>query len=344
LDRHKIEFMNRAFELAQLGLGHVSPNPMVGCVIVHNNQIIGEGWHKKYGDAHAEVNAINDVQDKSLLHESTAYVTLEPCAHHGKTPPCADLLIKHRLKKVVIANHDPFHLVNGGGIKRLKATPIEVETDLLAEKGREINKRYFTSIEKKRPYITLKWAQTADGFIARKNFDSKWISNEYSRKLVHKWRSEEDAILVGTNTAKYDNPSLNVRDWKGKDPVRLVVDKQLKLSPALHLFDGSISTICYNSLKDQESENLLLKKIDDKNLIEEVLSDLQARKIQSLLVEGGSELLKSFIEKDLWDEARVFTSQNTFENGIEAPTLIKGKISEQDIRGDKLSLFRNTHS
>lgn len=341
MDRHKIGFMNRAFELAQLGLGSVSPNPMVGCVIVHDNRIIGEGWHKKYGGPHAEVNAINNVQDKSLLHESTAYVTLEPCTHHGKTPPCVNLLIEHQLKQVIIANQDPNPLVNGGGIKRLKSAAISVETDLLAKNGREINKRFFTSIERKRPYIILKWAQTADGFIARENFDSKWISNKYSRKLVHKWRAEEDAILVGTNTAKYDNPSLNVRGWKGKDPLRLVIDKQLKLSPELNLYDSSIPTICYNSLKDQESENLVFKKINDLNFIGDILNDLHKRKIQSLIVEGGSALLNSFIEKGLWDEARVFTSKKTFESGIESPTLIKSPFSERDIKGDKLSVFRN---
>ena len=344
MDRHKIGFMNRAFELAQLGLGSVSPNPMVGCVIVHDNRIIGEGWHKKHGGPHAEVNAINNVQDKSLLHESTAYVTLEPCAHHGKTPPCADLLIEHQLRQVIIANQDPYPLVNGGGIKRLKSAAISVETGLLAEKGREINKRFFTFIQRKRPFIILKWAQTADGFIARENFDSKWISNEHSRKLVHKWRAEEDAILVGTNTAKYDNPSLNVRDWNGRNPLRLVIDKHLKLGPKLNLFDRSIPTICYNTLEDQESENLTFKKINDQSLIEDVLSDLHTRKIQSLIVEGGSILLNSFIEKELWDEARVFSSKNTFGSGIEAPTLIRNQVNEQNIKGDKLFVFRNTRS
>ena len=336
--------MNRAFELAQLGLGSVSPNPMVGCVIVHNNQIIGEGWHKKYGGPHAEVNAINSVENKSILSESTAYVSLEPCAHQGKTPPCADLLIEHKLKRVVISNKDPFPLVNGGGIKKLENENIEVETDLLDKKGREINKRFFTLIEKKRPYIILKWAQTVDGFIARENFDSKWISNEYSRKLVHKWRSEEDAILVGTNTAEYDNPTLNVRDWEGRDPIRLVIDKQLKLDTGLNLFDGSIPTICYNSLQDGESENLIFKKVDDENLIEAILSDLYARKIQSLIVEGGSQLLNSFIEKNLWDEARIFSSKKIFVNGIEAPKIAGQLVSSEDLKGDRLQVYKKINS
>jgi diaminohydroxyphosphoribosylaminopyrimidine deaminase / 5-amino-6-(5-phosphoribosylamino)uracil reductase len=344
LNTHKIRFMNRAFELAQLGLGSVSPNPMVGCVIVHNNQIIGEGWHKKYGGPHAEVNAINSVENKSILSESTAYVSLEPCAHQGKTPPCADLLIEHKLKRVVISNKDPFPLVNGGGIKKLENENIEVETDLLDKKGREINKRFFTLIEKKRPYIILKWAQTVDGFIARENFDSKWISNEYSRKLVHKWRSEEDAILVGTNTAEYDNPTLNVRDWEGRDPIRLVIDKQLKLDTGLNLFDGSIPTICYNSLQDGESENLIFKKVDDENLIEAILSDLYARKIQSLIVEGGSQLLNSFIEKNLWDEARIFSSKKIFVNGIEAPKIAGQLVSSEDLKGDRLQVYKKINS
>jgi diaminohydroxyphosphoribosylaminopyrimidine deaminase / 5-amino-6-(5-phosphoribosylamino)uracil reductase len=311
LNTHKIRFMNRAFELAQLGLGSVSPNPMVGCVIVHNNQIIGEGWHKKYGGPHAEVNAINSVENKSILSESTAYVSLEPCAHQGKTPPCADLLIEHKLKRVVISNKDPFPLVNGGGIKKLENENIEVETDLLDKKGREINKRFFTLIEKKR---------------------------------VHKWRSEEDAILVGTNTAEYDNPTLNVRDWEGRDPIRLVIDKQLKLDTGLNLFDGSIPTICYNSLQDGESENLIFKKVDDENLIEAILSDLYARKIQSLIVEGGSQLLNSFIEKNLWDEARIFSSKKIFVNGIEAPKIAGQLVSSEDLKGDRLQVYKKINS
>nr|MCU0325664.1 bifunctional diaminohydroxyphosphoribosylaminopyrimidine deaminase/5-amino-6-(5-phosphoribosylamino)uracil reductase RibD [Spirosomataceae bacterium] len=201
-------FMQRALELASLGRGSVSPNPMVGCVIVHNGLIVGEGWHQRYGEAHAEVNAVNSVKDKSILSESTAYVTLEPCSHFGKTPPCADLLIKHHLKKVVVCNDDPFPLVAGKGIKKLRDAGIEVETGLLAEEGRRLNRRFFTMVEKQRPYVILKWAETADGFIAKENFEAVRISNDFSQMYSHKWRSEEDAIMVGTNTAHFDNPSL----------------------------------------------------------------------------------------------------------------------------------------
>ena len=200
--------MQRALELARLGLGNVSPNPMVGCVIVKDGKIIGEGHHEQYGGPHAEVNAVQAVKDQSLLPQSTAYVTLEPCSHFGKTPPCADLLVRHQVKRVVICNEDPNPLVAGQGIERLRNAGIEVEIGLLREEGRVLNRRFFTAFEKKRPYVILKWAQTTDGFVARENYDSKWISNTYSRQLVHKWRAEEDAILVGTNTARYDNPSL----------------------------------------------------------------------------------------------------------------------------------------
>jgi diaminohydroxyphosphoribosylaminopyrimidine deaminase/5-amino-6-(5-phosphoribosylamino)uracil reductase len=221
--------MSRALELARLGFGKVSPNPMVGCIIVCEGKIIGEGFHQQYGGPHAEVNAIHSVKDKTLLKQSTVYVTLEPCAHYGKTPPCAKLLVEHLVKKVIISNVDPNPLVSGKGIEILRSAGIEVETGLLEQEGLELNKRFFKSIRENAPYIILKWAQTADGFIARDDFDSKWISNKISRKLVHKWRSEEDAILVGKNTAKYDNPTLNVRDWVGKDPLRIVIDHELVL-------------------------------------------------------------------------------------------------------------------
>ncbi|MEQ9412696.1 MAG: bifunctional diaminohydroxyphosphoribosylaminopyrimidine deaminase/5-amino-6-(5-phosphoribosylamino)uracil reductase RibD, partial [Cyclobacteriaceae bacterium] len=214
-------YMLRAMELAKNGIGHVSPNPLVGCVIVYEGKIIGEGWHGKYGEAHAEVNAVNAVADKSILNGAAVYVNLEPCAHTGKTPPCADLLVKHKVKRVVIANVDPNPLVAGKGIAKLKDAGVEVLTGVLEEAGRELNKRFFTFLKHKRPFVILKWAQTSDGFIARENFDSKWISNEYSRKLVHKWRTEEDSILVGYNTALYDNPKLTARDWTGRNPVRI---------------------------------------------------------------------------------------------------------------------------
>jgi diaminohydroxyphosphoribosylaminopyrimidine deaminase/5-amino-6-(5-phosphoribosylamino)uracil reductase len=317
---HDELYMQRALELASLGRGQVSPNPMVGCVIVHQGRIIGEGWHQRYGDGHAEVNAVESVADQSLLSQSTAYVTLEPCSHFGKTPPCADLLIRHRLRRVVICNLDSNPLVSGNGMAKLRQAGIEVSTGVLEEQGRALNSRFFTFMEKKRPYIILKWAETADGFIARSNYDSKGISNPLSRKLVHQWRAEEDAIMVGTRTALYDNPRLNVRDWSGKDPVRVVLDKQLQLAPTLHLFDQSQSTLCFNLIKGEEQGRVTYILLEEgREVVSQVLDCLYQRKVQSLIVEGGGQLLQNFIDQQLWDEIRLFKSRQTFGEGIVAP-------------------------
>jgi diaminohydroxyphosphoribosylaminopyrimidine deaminase/5-amino-6-(5-phosphoribosylamino)uracil reductase len=341
MDPHEI-YMRRAFELARLGLGYVSPNPMVGCVIVHEDKIIGEGFHQRWGGPHAEVHAINAVNNQSLLKESTVFVTLEPCAHVGKTPPCANLLIQHQVKKVVIANIDPNPLVSGKGIKMMRDAGIEVETGLLEEEGDELNKRFFKSIMHQQPYIILKWAQTADGFIARSNFDSKWISNKYSRMLVHKWRAEEDAILVGKNTAKYDNPRLNVRNWEGKDPLRILIDHHLSLSEYLELLNGQIPTICYNTCKTEINKHLEYIRLDSSRFLEELVGDLHKRDIRSLIVEGGSNTLQQFIDAGLWDEARVFTAPVSFGTGIMAPQLINAKFdNRENIKEDILSYFRS---
>lgn len=337
--------MLRALQLAEIGRGQVSPNPMVGCVIVHNDQIIGEGWHQKYGSWHAEVNAVNSVQDPHKLSESTVYVTLEPCSHFGKTPPCADLLVKHQVKKVVICNDDPFPLVAGKGIEKLLNAGIEVEKGLLAEKGRELNKRFFTYVEKKRPYVILKWAETADGYIAGENYEPTKISNALSHKLAHKWRSEEDAIMVGTNTARYDNPKLNVREWQGaKNPIRVVIDRQLQLAQSLDLFDNTLETWILNELADKsEQKNTYIKLEFGESFIENVLSELYQRKIQSVYVEGGTALLQSFIEADLFDEIRVFRSPNQLFKGIVAPVIPKNvDIAEkQNLLGDELSIYKH---
>lgn len=339
-DHHTDElFMKRVLELALLGRGHVSPNPLVGCVIVHNGSIVGEGWHKKYGEAHAEVNAIESVQDKSLLKESTLYVNLEPCSHFGKTPPCTDLLIKHQLKKVVIANLDTNPTVAGEGVKKLRTTGVEVITGILEKEGKELNKRFFTFIEKKRPFILLKWAETSDGFIAHENYNSKWISNEYSRQLVHKWRAEEDAVLVGTKTAFHDNPELTVRDWTGRNPVRIVLDRFLRLSDKLHVFDRSQKTICYNVLKHEEHPNFSLIRLDEENFINHLLEDLVKRKIQSVLVEGGATTLQLFMDAELWDEARVFISDKGFGKGIAAPRFHGNLIGQESVFNDTLRLY-----
>lgn len=336
------KYMQRAFSLALLGKGKVAPNPLVGCVIVKNDKIIGEGWHQQYGQAHAEVNAVNSVKNQEDIQGATVYVSLEPCSHFGKTPPCVDLLLKLKPKKVWISNQDPNPLVAGRGIQKLREAHIEVE-QILEEEGYEINKRFFTFFEKKRPYIILKWAETANAMIARNNYDSKWISNPLARKLVHQWRSQEAGIMVGTNTAHYDNPKLNVRHWTGKSPTRIVIDKNLRLDKRLHLFDKSQKTICYNFLKNAEESNLSFVKIDNTNILEQILTNLYQRKIQSILVEGGTTLLNSFIEHHLWDEARVFKSKAIFREGIKAPTLYAPLIQVEEIQDNLYFEYRNSH-
>ncbi len=338
-------YMQRALDLAALGRGSVSPNPLVGCVIVHDNKIIGEGWHKKYGESHAEVNAIHSVENKGLLKDSTVFVTLEPCAHFGKTPPCADLLVHHHVKKVVISVTDPNPLVGGKGIQKLQEAGIEVETGILEAAGKAINKRFFNALHRKRPYIILKWAETADGFMARKNYDSKWISSGYSRMLVHKWRTEEDAILVGSNTAAYDNPQLGARNWKGRSPIRIVIDRHLKLNRNLQLFDGSHPTICYNLHKDEELANLTLVKLDQEGFLNHMMDDLFRRKIHSVLVEGGAIIHKEFLGQQLWDEVRVFKAPVMFREGIAAPTKPDFPCKEFLLEeGDKLLIYENESS
>jgi diaminohydroxyphosphoribosylaminopyrimidine deaminase / 5-amino-6-(5-phosphoribosylamino)uracil reductase len=343
-DRHQDElFMQRAMELAVLGRGNVSPNPLVGCVIVHENKIIGEGWHKKFGEAHAEVNALESVKNKSLLPESTVFVTLEPCSHFGKTPPCVDLLIEHKVKKVMIANLDTHPKVSGEGIKKLREAGIDVITGILDKPGRELNKRFFTQAEKHRPYILLKWAQTADGFMARENYESKWISNEFARQLVHKWRSEEDAVLVGTKTAFHDNPQLNVRNWTGRNPVRVVIDRFLKLSEKLHVFDRTQKTIVYNIMKHEAHANLLLIRLEEDDFLHQMMNDLLRHNIQSMMVEGGTQTLQFFIDAGLWDEARVFVSKRSFGKGIGAPRITGNLFHEENVMTDKLFTYHPIH-
>jgi diaminohydroxyphosphoribosylaminopyrimidine deaminase/5-amino-6-(5-phosphoribosylamino)uracil reductase len=332
-------YMQRALELAEWGRGNVSPNPLVGCVIVCDDKIIGEGYHQKYGGPHAEVNAVNSVIDSEMLKKSTVYVTLEPCAHFGKTPPCANLLVEKQVKKVVIAATDSNPLVGGKGIEILKNAGIEVETGILEKEARKQNRRFFTQIEQKRPYVILKWAQTLDGFVARKDYSSKWISNSQSRQMVHKWRAEEDAILVGKNTALYDDPALNVRDWVGKNPLRLVIDPKLELKPDLKIFDQAIPTICYNTVKSEIQGNIEWVKLSPNFKISALLEDLQNRKVQSVLVEGGAFLLNKFIESELWDEARVFSSKTRFKEGVEAPRLPISATERIQFQEDELAIY-----
>lgn len=338
-------FMQRALELAQLAQGDVSPNPMVGCVIVHNGKIIGEGWHQHYGEPHAEVNAVANVLDKAQLPESTVYVTLEPCSHFGKTPPCADLLIKHQVKKVVVCNKDPFPLVAGQGIEKLRQAGIEVSVGLLEQKGAELNKRFFTAVEQKRPYIILKWAETADGYIAGDNYQAVKISNQLSHKFSHKWRSEEDAIMVGTNTAIYDNPQLNVRMWTGRNPIRVIIDKQLRIPMMHHLLDNKQKTIIYNDkIEKIEKLTTYVKVPDGADYTTFIITDLLRHSIQSVLVEGGAVLLQSLLGKGLYDEVRVFKSKKCLTAGIKAPFLPNlCYLSERiELLDDEVSFYRKT--
>lgn len=319
--------MRRALELAALGRGQVSPNPMVGCVIVHDatQRIIGEGWHQRYGEAHAERNAIHAVQpaDLPLLPDSTAYVTLEPCSHYGKQPPCANLLIEKGIGRVVCCNDDPNPLVGGQGFEKLEQAGIRVERELLAEEGRWQNARFFTFMERQRPYIILKWAETSDGYMGAPGGLPVQISGPLSQRLVHRWRGEEDAIMVGTNTARNDNPRLNTRLWPGKNPIRIVIDRHNTLPPNLHLFDGSQQTIVIN-------ETGLLGG----------LASLVEQKITSVLVEGGAALLTSFLSEGLWDEMRVFRSPTLLGDGIKAPTVRGRLVSREMIGDDELTIYR----
>lgn len=313
-------YMHRALELAARGIRSVAPNPMVGAVIVHQGRIIGEGWHQKFGGPHAEVVAIESVQEPHLLPESTMYVTLEPCAHHGKTPPCADLICRVGMQRVVIAMEDPFALVAGKGIQKLIDQGIAVEVGLLGKEARKLNKRFITAHTLKRPYIVLKWAQTADGFLARKDGSSKWITGALSRQLVHKIRAQEQAIMVGTQTALIDNPALTVRDWIGPHPTRVVIDRQQKLPAKLTLFNGEAPSLYFTS-KPRTLEGVETILLETQDSLNEVLGHLWENGLHSVLVEGGTALLQSFIKAGLWDEAFVFTAKSSFEEGIPAPEL-----------------------
>jgi diaminohydroxyphosphoribosylaminopyrimidine deaminase/5-amino-6-(5-phosphoribosylamino)uracil reductase len=336
-------YMQRCLELALNGLGKAAPNPMVGCVIVYRDKIIGEGFHRIYGGPHAEVNAINNVKNKSLLKESKLYVNLEPCSHYGKTPPCSDYIIKHEIPEVIISNVDPNPKVMGRGIKKMQDAGIKVKTGVKEKDATYLNRRFFGYHNMKRPYVILKWAQTFDGFIdynREVNFEGpNWITNPADRVLVHKWRSEEQAILIGTNTAIKDNPMLNVRDWKGNDPVRCVIDLNNRLPENLKVFDGNISTIVF-TLKDKEKQkNLDFVAVKKENLIEDILVALYNRGIISIIIEGGAKTIESFIKANMWDEARVFTSETYFKNGIQAPILDRIPVTRDYLSGSSLSVY-----
>jgi len=338
---HQEEYMLRALELARLGQGAVSPNPLVGCVLVEGDLIIGEGWHRKYGERHAEIMAMDSVVEKHSIAGCTAYVSLEPCSHIGKTPPCADALIKAGVKHVVISTVDTNPLVAGQGIQRLRDAGIDVTTGVLKSEGRRINRRFFTSIEQHIPYIILKWAETADGFVGSQNSTSKWISNVTSRQRAHQWRAEEDAVLVGTRTAQVDNPRLNVRDWSGRNPVRVVIDRSLRLDESLNLFDQSQPTLCYNLKKQEEKSNLTYIKLEKDSFLMSLLLDLTRRNIRSVMVEGGAQTLHAFIQEGLWHEARIFRSVQTFGEGIHSPAIHGQHLREERIEDDRLIVMIN---
>ena len=328
------KYIERCIELAKNGLVEAMPNPSVGALIVYKNQIIGEGFTSAYGGAHAEVNAIRSVKDKSLLEKSTLYVSLEPCSHHGKTPPCCDLILDYKIPNVIIGTVDSNEKVAGNGIKKLIEAGVNVTVGILEKECRASNIRFFTLHEKTRPYIILKWAESQDGYIAPKTKEEQkpvWITNEFSRQLVHKWRSEEQAILVGTQTVIDDNPKLNVRDWTGKNPTRIVLDQNNRIPKESHIFDNQAKTIVLSSSEIDFSKNIAIQ----------IANILFQNQIQSVIIEGGRQTMQTFIDENLWDEARVFRGELFLEKGIKAPVLQSKWTERQFILDDELLIFKN---
>ncbi|MFA6087971.1 bifunctional diaminohydroxyphosphoribosylaminopyrimidine deaminase/5-amino-6-(5-phosphoribosylamino)uracil reductase RibD [Mucilaginibacter sp.] len=344
---HEI-YMQRCLELAALGAGSVSPNPMVGAVIVHDGKIIGEGYHQRYGEAHAEVNAVNMVINRfdnhaDLMKDATIYVSLEPCAHYGKTPPCADLIIKHRIPQVVVGCRDPFPQVDGKGIEKLIAAGVAVTVGVLEQDCQWLNRRFFTRVQKQRPYIILKWAQTANGFFAPADGSQHWITGPEARKLVHQWRAEEDSILVGKNTVMADDPQLNTRYAEGKSPKRVVIDRRLELSTALNIFDQTVETLIFNEIKtdiDGKIKYIALEDFD-RFVPQYILFQLYLQDIQSVIIEGGAHTLNTFIHDGLWDEARIFTGTSVLSEGIKAPAITGTNAGEYVVGADSLQIFYN---
>lgn len=342
-------YMRRCLQLAANGLGLVYPNPMVGSVIVYKGIIIGEGWHQKAGEAHAEVNAINAVKEKELLSKATLYVNLEPCSHYGKTPPCADLIIKNNIKKVVIGSIDTNDKVAGKGIKRLRENGIEVIHSVMEKECRELNKRFFTFHEKNRPFVILKWAQSKDGYIfpdqAKAASETPfWISNKYSLQRVHQLRSQEASILVGKNTVSQDNPKLNLRHFEGNGILRIALDRNLELPDDKNLFDQSVRTIIYNQKKDEVMHNLHYVKLNfEEEVVAQIMNHLYHLEIQSLIVEGGAYTLERFIDSGFWDEALVFEGDQIFKEGIKGPIIDVVPFVHQKVLNDDVYLYKNNN-
>ncbi len=342
----ELKYMQRCLELAQFGGGYVAPNPMVGAVLVCDNKIIGEGYHQRYGEAHAEPNAINAVKQKELIEKSTLYVNLEPCSHYGKTPPCASLIVKYQIKRVVIGTLDPNPKVSGKGVEILRAAGIEVTVGVLEAECRNLNKRFFIFQEQHRPYVLLKWAQTQNGFIDKNRQSVSEsplaISNPITKQLTHQMRSENQAILVGTNTALLDNPSLTVRNWPGKSPIRIAIDREGKIPTHFHLFDGVIPTLIFTEIEKQNRPNIeFIRIVFDENCLNTILQKIHERNIHSVLVEGGAKLLNCFIQNGCWDEANVEVSPMTIEEGVCAPILGTFPISSKVFNQHKWLFFQN---
>ncbi len=337
--------MKRCLELARKGMSQVAPNPMVGAVIVYNNEIIGEGYHKKYGENHAEVNAIHSVENKSLLEKSTLYVNLEPCSHTGKTPPCCELISSHRIPRVVIGCLDSSSKVNGNGITHLKNNGIEVKCGLLEEQSIRLNKRFFTFQHKKRPYIILKWAESADGFMDRKRDKNEkginWISNPNTKLVSHQWRSEEACILVGRKTVENDNPRLTTREVNGPNPIRLIIDPNLELKKGYKVFNEEAQTFVFNHLKNQKKNSVEYVKVNKENLLLDMLSYIYQQKWISIIVEGGRFTVNQFLEKNLWDEARIIIGKPSFKSGLKSPDLKQNAFSKVNFNGDIVKTYYN---
>ncbi|MGV4412859.1 bifunctional diaminohydroxyphosphoribosylaminopyrimidine deaminase/5-amino-6-(5-phosphoribosylamino)uracil reductase RibD [Chryseobacterium sp. T1] len=337
-------YMQRCIDLANKAIGNTYPNPLVGSVIVYDNQIIGEGYHKKAGEPHAEINAINSVRNPKLLKEATIYVSLEPCSHFGKTPPCALKLKEIGFKKVVIGAMDYNEQVNGKGKKILEDASIEVVTGVLKEECEDLNKRFFTFHQKKRPYIILKWAQSGDGFMD-KDYRPTQISNSLSKQYVHKMRSEEQAILVGKNTAINDNPSLTVREIVGNNPIRVLIDFNLDVSREFNIYNDEATTLVFNQIKEEKLDHIHFIKIEKENALNQIIKHLHTFSIQSIIIEGGSFTLKQFIEHNLWDEAYIFQNNNLkLENGTKAPKFNFEAIEELKLRDNSVSIYKNQNS
>ncbi|TCS87852.1 diaminohydroxyphosphoribosylaminopyrimidine deaminase [Anseongella ginsenosidimutans] len=341
-------YMNRCLQLAANGLGQVSPNPIVGALILHNNQIIGEGWHRKYGEAHAEVNAIGQVLEKypdaeKILKEAVMYVNLEPCAHQGKTPPCADLIIRHGIPEVVIGCPDPHEKVAGKGIEKLLAAGVRVRTGILEAACLELNRRFVTFQTERRPYVILKWAQTRNGYFAPLDGARYWITSPFSRQLVHRWRSEEDAVMVGYRTALADDPQLTVREWSGRNPLRIAIDRDLSLPSSLKLFDQTEKTLVFNAVKTDAVGAVHYLEVENFNFYfpQFSLYQLYLMDVQSLIIEGGAKTLDAFIKSNLWDEARIFTGAADLPEGIPAPHIYGSLVEEKQVGPDKLVIYRN---